>query len=548
MAGDKQNGTARRMTKNEKKRAKKKALKQAKAREEEEVKEAPPPPEDEAPPPPDDVQVEYVSASVSEEDPLMAQFKGIFDKFATAEELTASLNPEAKSNSGPSTTEGAEGKDDGAVDGNGGAAGDGEDETGEKKLSRKARKKQSRLSVAELKQLVSRPDVVEAHDVTAADPRLLVFLKGYRNTVPVPRHWCHKRKYLQGKRGIDKPPFQLPEFIASTGIEKIRTAIMEQEALASAKQKGRARVQPKMGKIDIDYQVLHDAFFKYQKKPLLTLHGDIYYEGKEFEVKLREKKPGQLSEQLKNALGMPENSPPPWLINMQRYGPPPSYPNLKIPGLNAPIPEGASFGYHPGGWGKPPVDEYNRPVYGDVFGRAEPAEAEQAAVDRSLWGELGSEESEEEESEEESEEEMEDAMEDGMETPSGETGITSVVSGLETPESVVDLRKRAGTDTPDTSGIPAAPKELYQVVQEKSTKVGAGVFGTDKKYVLPTGEDGSVAMNPEEAGEQVPNEDFLKKSNSDADDEGLSEEQRKRKRKAEKDNQAKKKKFDDFKF
>jgi splicing factor 3B subunit 2 len=22
--------------------------------------------------------------------------------------------------------------------------------------------------------------------------------------------------------------------------------------------------------------------------------------------------------------------PPPWLINMQRYGPPPSYPNLKV--------------------------------------------------------------------------------------------------------------------------------------------------------------------------------------------------------------------------
>ena len=41
----------------------------------------------------------------------------------------------------------------------------------------------------------------------------------------------------------------------------------------------------------------------------------------------------------------------------QRYGPPPSYPHLKIPGLNAPIPPGASFGYHPGGWGKPPVDE-----------------------------------------------------------------------------------------------------------------------------------------------------------------------------------------------
>ena len=32
----------------------------------------------------------------------------------------------------------------------------------------------SRLSVAELKQLVARPDVVEMHDVTARDPRFVV--------------------------------------------------------------------------------------------------------------------------------------------------------------------------------------------------------------------------------------------------------------------------------------------------------------------------------------------------------------------------------------
>ncbi|MQL67733.1 hypothetical protein Taro_000021, partial [Colocasia esculenta] len=30
-------------------------------------------------------------------------------------------------------------------------------------------------------------------------------------------------------------------------------------------------------------QVLHDAFFKYQTKPKLTTHGDLYHEGKEFE-------------------------------------------------------------------------------------------------------------------------------------------------------------------------------------------------------------------------------------------------------------------------
>lgn len=105
----------------------------------------------------------------------------------------------------------------------------------------------------------------------------------------------------------------------------------------------------------------------------MTIHGDLYYEGKEFETRLKEKKPGDLSEELRTALGMPvgpnaNKIPPPWLIAMQRYGPPPSYPNLKIPGLNAPIPDGCNFGYHAGGWGKPPVDENGKPLYGDVFG------------------------------------------------------------------------------------------------------------------------------------------------------------------------------------
>ena len=56
-------------------------------------------------------------------------------------------------------------------------------------------------------------------------------MQSYRNTVPVPRHWCQKRKYLQGKRGIEKTPFELPEFIAMTGIDKIRAAIEEADSL-----------------------------------------------------------------------------------------------------------------------------------------------------------------------------------------------------------------------------------------------------------------------------------------------------------------------------
>lgn len=108
---------------------------------------------------------------------------------------------------------------------------------------------------------------------------------------------------------------------------------------------------------------------------------------------------------------------------MQRYGPPPSYPNVVIPGLNAPIPQGCAFGYHPGGWGKPPVDEVGRPIYGDVFGNggnvagvpppplptgvlAEPEEVIISGLGKGgLWGELESEDEEEEDEEGSSEEE-----------------------------------------------------------------------------------------------------------------------------------------------
>jgi splicing factor 3B subunit 2 len=220
----------------------------------------------------DPIEVEYVSADLTELDnnPALLEFKKIFEKFSNPEELT-NFSEDVGNRLDP--TEDKTEEPEAEVN-----------EVTVKKLSKKKKRLMSRLSVAELKQLVQRPDVVEAHDVTSSDPRLLVFLKASRNTVPVPRHWCHKRKYLQGKRGIEKPPFQLPEFIADTGIAKIRESVLESEALKKSKQKARDKVQPRMGKIDIDYQVLHDAFFKFQTKPKMSEHGDLYYEGKEFEV------------------------------------------------------------------------------------------------------------------------------------------------------------------------------------------------------------------------------------------------------------------------
>ncbi|OAD72198.1 hypothetical protein PHYBLDRAFT_11425, partial [Phycomyces blakesleeanus NRRL 1555(-)] len=363
----------------------------------------------------------------------------------------------------------------------------------EQALSKKKMKKMQRLTVAELKQLVKKPEAVEWWDVTASDPKLLVNLKAYRNTVPVPAHWSQKRKYLQGKRGIEKPPWELPDFIKDTGIMEMREAVKEKEDAAKLKSKMRERVAPKMGKLDIDYQKLHDAFFRFQTKPKLSLHGELYYEGKEFETKLKEKKPGQLSEELKTALNMPPLAPPPWLINMQRYGPPPSYPSLKIAGLNAPIPEGGQWGYHPGGWGRPPVDEYNRPLYGDVFGVTQqddlPPEVVEP-IDRKLWGELESDEEFEEEEDDEDEDEEEeggddngtestaqdDTIKEGLETPSG---MASVASGLETPD-FIELRKDVRKQEEDE-----APKQLYQVLPEMPKNI-TGFMGSQHGYDLST--------------------------------------------------------------
>ncbi|XP_020293465.1 splicing factor 3B subunit 2 [Pseudomyrmex gracilis] len=472
----------------------------------------------------EDVQIEYIQdiPSINDLEPMYRQFARVFEAFKLSEpEPTGNdasdkgepigqyppvMNVQTAGTGVPSKVPLLDDFDD---DANQQQQQQGTGENGAPRLSKRKLKRLTRLSVAELKQLVGRPDVVEMHDVTARDPKLLVQLKAHRNTVPVPRHWCFKRKYLQGKRGIEKPPFDLPDFIKRTGITEMRASLQERDDTRTLKAKMRERARPKLGKIDIDYQKLHDAFFKWQTKPRMTIHGDLYYEGKEFETRLKEKKPGELSDELRTALGMPvgpncQKVPPPWLIAMQRYGPPPSYPNLKIPGLNAPIPEGCAFGYHAGGWGKPPVDETGRPLYGDVFGisRTSGADAMDEEIDRGMWGEPESESSGEEDEDEDADEGGEggegegkdgDGDASGLVTPGAEglitpSGITSIPAGLETPETI-ELRKKKIESEMEGGDTPA----LYTVLQERRTEgLGASMMGSTHVYDM-TGAAGGQA-------------------------------------------------------
>lgn len=167
---------------------------------------------------------------------------------------------------------------------------------------------------------------------------------------------------------------------------------------------------------------------------------------------------------------------------------------LYISGLNAPIPEGCSFGYHAGGWGKPPVDESGKPLYGDVFGltaqESGVSQVEQDIDKLYLFGAM-----EEEESEEESEEEEEDEEESDAEEPD-ETGLVTPAEGLATPSGLqssvsqapeisdsIELRKRkieAEMEMGDQ--LP----QLYTVLHEKKTdRVGHAMMGSVHTYDIP---------------------------------------------------------------
>ncbi|KAJ8659234.1 hypothetical protein O0I10_004948 [Lichtheimia ornata] len=324
-------------------------------------------------------------------------------------------------------------------------------------ISKKKLKRLAQLTVSELKQLTDVPEVVEPWDTTASDPDLLVTLKSYRNTVPVPRHWWWKRRgYLQRKERL---PWQLPDYIAQTGIADKRDAMREKEAQARASAKRRARLNPKLGKMDVDYQKLHDAFFRFPIRVELTRHGELYYEGKEWSKTF---KPGELSDTLRDALHMQSNDPPPWLFAMQHIGPPPSYAGLKVPGVNAPIPHDCELGYQRGGWGAPP----------QVGEKDIDKDDKQEDVDKSLWGELEPELEYKDMDEEEavSEEEHEEAINE-EEIPITEMDMSGDI----------ELRKRPPIEEKEE---PNETKHLYHVLSQSSRGTMQGFMGSQYTYNL----------------------------------------------------------------
>jgi len=114
------------------------------------------------------------------------------------------------------------------------------------------------------------------------------------------------------------------------------------------------------------------------------------------------------------------------------------------------------------------------------MGKKKKMDEEDMKVDRTLWGALVEEEEEEEEGESSDEEMAEEKIKEGT------ASVSSVASGVETPEAV-PLRKTVdgtGTETPEAV---RQPPSLFTVLEEKKVNVGGALFGTSHTYVVPPG-------------------------------------------------------------
>ncbi|KAI0462968.1 hypothetical protein LJB42_003772 [Komagataella kurtzmanii] len=363
------------------------------------------------------------------EGPLAQEFQNIFAKFVPVEEKLG-LEPTPLESRKEEIIYSSSSEDE--------ADSDKERIQTQTHLSKKEKKRLYGISLTELKKYAARPDLVEWYDADAEDPTLNVYLKSLLRAVKVPVHWQSKRDYLSSKRGFEKPPFRLPDFIRDTGIMEMRDVSQEDES--TLKQRTRDKVQPKMGKLDIDFQRLHDAFTKFQTKPPMLAFGDVYYEGRGSETfELENFVPGKVSSRLRTALGIANHEKPPWVAQMAKLEPPPAYPNMDADGV----------------FKEPLMKNLGPPIERDSWGSIHP-------------------DSEEEEDNDEEEEEEEQFI------PRYDKESTDYIPIKSVSNEIPTMKHDTTNETEDDSTN--AP--LYQVLSQK--KESGGFMGEKINYELPS--------------------------------------------------------------
>lgn len=346
-------------------------------------------------------------------------------------------------------------------------------------MSKKKLRKTNKIPLSELKSYTKFPELVEWFDADAAHPKLVIQLKSLKNAVPVPKSWQFKRDYLAGKRGFEKKPFELPKFIRDTGITDMRDTTKDDES--SMKQRQREKVQPKLNRLDMDYKKLHDAFFKFQTKPPLYGFGDLFYEGREMEDEtLKRFRPGVVSEELRQALGVAKGMGMPWIGKMQMYGPPPSYPHMKIPGFNAPVDSEGVVDRPVGSVDDVVADQFGKVLSYEESESEEEVDDEDEGEDEEEEKGVGYIESDDEQAvvvdTEKPVDENEGEDEDNEDEYKDYHEPTDVpLSSIDT--SSIDMSSRV-VDTPEIE-----PRKLYQILKER-VQSQDGLMSSNRSYDL----------------------------------------------------------------
>lgn len=343
-------------------------------------------------------------------------------------------------------------------------------------ISKRQRRKMNKVSIAELKASSENPNAVAWYDADAPDPYMNIAFKTCFNAIGVPSHWLQKKDYLSGKKGFELLPFKLPKFIQDTGIAEMRNYDPD-----TLKKQQRDRVQPKMGKLDIDYQKLHDAFFKYQTKSRYLKFGELYFEGREKADQHRESvihmRPGVVSKRLREAVGLSANdlnSTPPWVTLMSLIGKPPVYKHCIIPGVDT--------------------------VYNNNGYRTDSAH-DLGLLDGGAWGAF--EKDEESEYEESDEDDNESGSDENISGNDG--GVSDNEDEADEPEKVdiTEFSRYSSVKEDDLQKENLGP--LYKILKEKKVPTSS-VHQDHKAEYEMSGEEGSVTGRTE-TEERGANED-----------------------------------------
>lgn len=345
----------------------------------------------------------------------------------------------------------------------------------EKPVSKKKLRKLAKPTLSQLKSSTTYPQVIEWYDCDARYPYLLASIKSSKNVVPIPSHWQVRREYLSGRSLLEKRPFELPDIIKQTDIEVLRKTLPDgqnDKDEQSLKEISRARIQPKLGSLDIDYKKLHDVFFKLGtnwKPDVLLPFGDQYYENRnlydeaQWKKTIKETRPGKISSELRQIMNLPEGQLPPWCAKMNSLGMPPGYPNLRIAGLNWEIEnlKGDCYGEL-----RAPDTTKDVPLFGSII----------AINDETVVTET------------------EHQGHDERKSPSPATKIIPPNTMIDTPkeshhkkspvETITTVsieRRRSSSETDDGTS-----KTLYTVLKEQSTDVGSHHTGSKSAYVIPS--------------------------------------------------------------